>query len=166
MKLKRKGIQWLRVLHILSASTWFGAVVCIGSLAYVCFFQLSEADFLTIAPLIPELYRRVVMPGAIFTIVQGVIYGSFTNWGFVKYKWVLFKWILALLITFCTGWGGIGNMFSVLNKVEQSGLAGGFTDGGVVLLFISLQIIFMLVMIILSVFKPMKRMYGGEISNL
>ncbi|MEN6461424.1 MAG: hypothetical protein ABFC94_08665 [Syntrophomonas sp.] len=157
MKLKKRGMQWLRVLHILSISTWFGAVVCIGSLASVCFFQLSEADFLTIAPLVPGLYRKVVMPAAIFTIIQGIIYGFFTNWGFVKYKWVLFKWILVLLVTFCTGWGGIGNMFSVLDKVEKSGFAGGFTDGGVVLLYISLQIIFMLITIILSVFKPIKR---------
>jgi uncharacterized membrane protein len=157
MKLKRKGMQWLRVLHILSVSTWFGAVVAIGSLAYVCFFQLNEADFLTIAPLVPELYRKVVLPAAIFTIVQGIIYAIFTDWGFAKYKWVLFKWILVLLVGFCTGYGGISNMFSVLDKVQRSGLTGGLTDGGVVLLFISLQIIFMLIMIILSVFKPMKR---------
>lgn len=150
-------MQWLRVLHILSMSIWFGAVVCIGSLAFICFFQLSETDFLTIAPLVPELYQKVVMPAAIFTIIQGIVYGLFTNWGFLKHKWVLFKWILVLLIIFCTGWGGIGNMFAVLDHVEKSGFAGGFTDGGMVLLFISLQIIFMIIMIILSVFKPMKR---------
>ncbi|MEN6463380.1 MAG: hypothetical protein ABFC94_18675 [Syntrophomonas sp.] len=162
MKLKRNGMQWLRVLHILSASTWLGVVVGIGSLAYVCFFQLSEADFLTIAPLVPELYRKVVLPAAVVTIVQGIIYGIFTSWGFVKYKWVLFKWILAFLVAFCTGWGGIGNMFYVLDKVEKSGLAGGFTDGGVVLLFIFLQIIIMFIMIILSVFKPVKRSAGYD----
>lgn len=156
MKLNKKGMQWLRVLHIISVSIWFGAVVGIGSLSYVCFFQLNAADFLTVAPLVPELYRKVVLPAAVFTILQGVIYATFTHWGFAKYKWVIFKWILVLLVGFCTGYGGIGNMFAVLDKVERSGLAGGFADGGVVLLFISLQIICMLIMIILSVFKPMK----------
>jgi len=163
MILKKRGMQWLRLLHILSMSIWFGAVVCIGSLAYICFFALSEADFLTIAPLVPELYRTVVMPAAIFTIVQGIIYGIFTNWGFLKYKWVLFKWILALLVTLCTGLGGIGNMFSVLDKVEKTGFTGGLADGGMVLLFIALQILFMIIMIILSVFKPMKREKSARI---
>lgn len=161
MKLKKRGMQWLRVLHILSVSIWFGAVVCISGLAFICFFQLSEADFLTIAPLVPELYQKVVMPAALFTVFQGIVYGVFTNWGFFKYKWVLFKWILVLLIILCTGLGGISKMFAVLDKVEKSGFAGGFADGGQVLLFISLQILFMLIMIILSVFKSMKR----EIKN-
>ena len=129
-------------------------MVCIGVLAFICFFELNEADFLTIAPLVPELYRKVVMPAAIFTIVQGVVYGSFTNWGFFKYKWILFKWVLAVLVTLCTGLGGIGNMFSVLDKVEKSGFTGGYSDGGLVLLFIFLQVIFMLIMIVLSIFKP------------
>ncbi|MGI5910964.1 MAG: hypothetical protein ACOX6E_00065 [Syntrophomonadaceae bacterium] len=172
MKLNKKGMQCLRLLHILSMSIWFGAVVSIGVLAYICFFALSEADFLTIAPLVPELYRKVVMPAAIFTIVQGITYGLFTNWGFFKYKWVLFKWILALLVTLCTGLGGIGNMFSALDKVKNSGFTGGLADGGFVLLFIALQILFMIIMIILSVFQPKNRKrvqefsYSGSISTM
>ena len=88
MKFKKRGMQWLRVLHILSMSIWFGAVVCIDSLAFICFFQLSETDFLTIAPLVPELYQKVVMPAAIFTIIQGIVYGLFTNWGFLKHNYL------------------------------------------------------------------------------
>ncbi len=153
-KFNKRGIECLRLLHILSASIWLGAVVCIGSLAYICFFTLNEAEFLTIAPLVPGLYQKVVFPVALFTIVQGIIYGLFTNWGFFRHKWVLCKWILALLAILCTGLGGIANMFSVLDKVGKSGFAGGFADGGLVLLFIALQIIFMIIMVILSVFKP------------
>lgn len=157
MRLSKKGMQWLRVLHVLSASIWFGSVVCIGGLAAICFFRLSESDFLTIAPCIPVLYRSVVMPFAVFTIIQGIVYGIFSNWGFFKHKWVLFKWCLVLLTGLCTGMGGIGQMFSVLDKVKMSGFLGGLADGGPVLFFISLQVLFMLIMIILSVFKPKKR---------
>jgi hypothetical protein len=163
MKFKKRGMQWLRLVHILSVSIWLGSVVCIGSLACICFFTLNEADFLTIAPLVPELYRKVVLPVGIFTIVQGIIYGLFTNWGFFKFKWILFKWILALLVTVCTGLGGIGNMLVVLDKVERSGFTGGFADGGLVLLFIVLQIVFMFTITILSVFKPMKREYNKHL---
>jgi len=157
MRLKKKGLQWLRVLHILSASIWFGSVVCIGGLAAICFFRLSERDFLTIAPMIPELYRSLVLPFAVFTIIQGIVYGVFSDWGFFKHRWVLLKWCLVLFTGLCTGIGGIGQMFSVLDKVNMSGFSGGLADGGQVMLFISLQVLFMLIMIVLSVFKPRKR---------
>ncbi len=157
MRLKKKGMQWLRVLHILSISIWLGSVVCIGGLAAMCFFQLNESEFLTVAPLIPELYRSVVLPMAIFAMIQGIFYGFFSNWGFFKHRWVVFKWALVILTGLCTGAGGIGQMFSVLEKVEKTGFAGGWADGGPVLLFISLQVLFMIIMIVLSVFKPRKR---------
>ena len=149
-------MQWLRLTHIVSISIWFGSVVCIGALAIVSFFQLSETDFLTIAPLIPMLYQKVVLPMALITIIQGIIYGIFTNWGFFKHKWVLFKWCLVPFIALCTGLGTIGQIFSLLDKVETSGYVGGFIDGGLVLLSISLQVLFMLFMFVLSVFKPLK----------
>jgi uncharacterized membrane protein len=157
MRLKKKGMQWLRVLHILSVSIWFGSVVCIGGLALICFFQLSESEFLTMAPWIPELYRSVVLPFAIFAVIQGIVYGFFSNWGFFRHRWVLAKWCLVILTGLCTGVGGIGQMFAVLDKVEQSGFTGGLADGGSVLFFISLQVLLLLIMIVLSVFKPKKR---------
>ncbi len=147
-------MQWMRVLHVLSTSIWLGSVVCILGLAVICFFQLNERDFLIIAPLVPQLYKTVVMPIALFTIIQGIIYGLFSNWSFFKYKWLLLKWIFILLIALCTGLGGIGQMFAVLAKVESTYFIGGWADGGLVLLFVSLQVLFMLIMIVLSVLKP------------
>jgi len=153
VKLSKATMQWMRFLHILSVSIWFGSVVCIFYLAIICFFQLNDNDFLTVAPLIPKLYQRVIMPAAIFTIIQGVIYGLFSNWGFFKYGWLIIKWIFVLLIALCTGLGVISQMFSVLAKAKTADFAGGFADGGLVLLFISLQILLMLTIFVLSIFK-------------
>ncbi|HBK54002.1 MAG TPA: hypothetical protein DDZ44_08710 [Syntrophomonas wolfei] len=152
--MNKAGMRWIRILHIFSVSIWFGTVVCILGLVIMCFFQLNKNDFLIIAPLVPKLYQKIVMPAAIFTIIQGIIYGFFSSWGFFKYKWVLLKWIFVLLIILCTGLGGISQMVSVLAKIEATHFLGGFADGGLVLLFVSLQILFMLIMIVLSVFKP------------
>jgi hypothetical protein len=157
VKLKQKGMKWLRLCHIITASIWFGGVVCISVLAYICFFELNAREFLTVVPWIPGLYQKVVLPFAVITLIQGLIYGIFTNWGFFKHKWILCKWILAILVAICTGTGGIAQTFMVIDKVKTSGFSGGFADGGMVLLFISLQIILMVIMIALSVFKPMKK---------
>lgn len=152
-----KSMKWLRTLHIISTSVWFGATVCIGVLAVICFFNLSQTDFLITAPLITELYQKAILPIAIFTILQGLIYGFFTNLGLFKYRWVLLKWIFTFLLVPCIGVGTIGQMFSVIDKVNISGFNVGFSDGGIVLIFISLQILIMLIMIYISVFKPMKK---------
>ena len=149
-------MQWLHLIHIISISIWFGSVVCIGTLAVIAFFQMSGNEFLTIALLIPTLYQKIVLPIALITIIQGIIYGVFTNWGFFKHKWMTFKWCVLPLIVLCTGLGTIGQIFSLLEKIEKSGFTGGFTDGGFVFIFISLQILLLLLMFLLSVFKPFK----------
>lgn len=161
-------MRWLYASHLLTISIWFGSVVCIYVLAIICFFHLNEAEFLTAAPLIPELYRRMVLPAALLTIIQGILYGVCTNWGFFKHKWVAVKWGLVVLTGLCTGLGGIGQMFSVLAKVGKAGYAAGWADGWLVLLYMSLQLLFMLIMILLSVFKPfgkaqhLKKAAGAE----
>jgi uncharacterized membrane protein len=156
MKLKKRYMQWLHILHVLTISIWFGSVVCLAALSLICFFKLDKTEFITIAPLIPALYRQVVMPAALFTIIQGIIYGFFSNWGFFKYRWILYKWLLVVLTALCTGLGGINQMLNAINKADESGFTGGFADGGLALLFVFLQIIFMIIMVGLSVFKPMK----------
>ncbi len=84
MKLNKAGMRWIRILHIFSVSIWFGTVVCILGLVIMCFFQLNKNDFLIIAPLVPKLYQKIVMPAAIFTIIQGIIYGFFSSWAFLS----------------------------------------------------------------------------------
>jgi len=154
-ELKQRGMKWLRFFHFLTAGIWFGGVVCIGILAYICFFQLTEDEFLTVIPLVPVLYQRM-MPFALLTVAQGFIYGFFTKWGFFKHKWVLCKWISTVFIVLLTGLGGIVQIHATIVKVKTYGFEGGFADGGLALLFIFLQITLMVAMIALSVFKPWK----------
>lgn len=149
-------MKWLRVLHLITVSIWFGSVVCIFTLALICFFQLNEASFLAVAPLVPVLYKSLVLPVGLLTLIQGLVYGACTNWGFFKYRWIIFKWCLVILTTLCTGLGGIGQIFTVLERLRSVGYVGGWTDGGQFLFYVSLQILFMTIMILLSVFKPGK----------
>ena len=157
MKIKNgRALKWLKAFHILTSSIWFGGVFCIAILAWIAFFQMDKDSFLIIAPLVPALYQKVILPVALITILQGIIYGFFTNWGFLKNGWIAIKWASVLLIGLCTGIGSIGQMFSVIERVQNHSFAGGFADGGMVLLFISLQLILLAVMICLSVLKPKK----------
>ena len=162
----RSILKWLRTLHIISAGLWFGATVCIGILAAICFFNQSEAEVLIIAPLVPELYRKIILRAALFTILQGLVYGFFTEWGFLRHRWVTLTWVFTILLSPCIGAGAIGQMFSLIDKVKTSGFNGGFYEGGTVLLFISLQILIMVIMIGISVFKPWKKSIKSAVANL
>ena len=161
----KKHLQWLRVVHMISVSIWLGAAVCLFALAFICFFELNEADFLVVAPLIPQVYRSVILPAAVFTLVQGVIYGSFTKWGFFTHGWITFKWVLVVLTGLDTGIGGISEMFSVLQRVNISGFTGGWADGAQVLFYMSLQILFMIIMALLSVFKVRKQRVANNLAR-
>lgn len=162
----RSILKWLRTLHIISAGLWFGATVCIGVLAAIGFLNQSEAEFLIIAPLVPDLYRKIILPAALFTICQGLVYGFYTEWGFFKHRWVTLKWIFTILLMPCIGIGTIGPIFSLIDKVKTSGFNGGFYEGGPVLLFISIQVTIMLTMIGISVFKPWKKNKKTAAANL
>lgn len=154
MKLQKSGMKFLRAFHILTAGIWFGGVITIGALAWICFFNLDESAFLIVSPLIPSLYSTVIMPAGILTVLQGIAYGCFTGWGFFQHKWIILKWVCLVLVLLCTGVGTIGQMFSVIEKVKAQGFSGGFADGGIVLLFLGFQSLFLAFMMAISVYKP------------
>lgn len=153
MKLQGNSMRFLRFLHIITTSVWFGGTVCIGILAYSCFFSFDQEYFLKNAPMINWLYSSAVMFFALATLVEGIIYGALTQWGFFKHGWVIWKWVLSIVLIPCVGEGTIGQMESVISKVEQQGFQGGFADGGTVLFFLALQVAIMILMIALSIYK-------------
>lgn len=38
----------------------------------------------------------VVIPGAIGSLLTGLLYSLFSNWGFFKHNWLTFKWIVTV----------------------------------------------------------------------
>ena len=36
----------------------------------------------------------IIIPGAFGSLITGLIYALFTNWGFFKYRWITVKWII------------------------------------------------------------------------
>ncbi len=103
----------------------------------------------------------LVIPGAIGNLLLGFIYGFFTKWGFFKHTWITLKWILTVLVIlfgiFLLGpW--LTGILELLKPHDPSVLTSEalqdliqFSKLG------SLQIIILLFMVYLSVFKPFKK---------
>ena len=153
MKIQGSSLRFMKTLHIIAASVWFGGTVCIGKLAFDCFFSYDREYFLATAPLIPWLYGQAILYFALATLISGIIYGAFTHWGFFKHRWITLKWILTIILIPCVGIGTIGQLFALLGRLQNQDFQGGFADGGIILFFITVQIIIMTFMIELSVFK-------------
>ena len=148
-------MKLMRIIHIIAAQIWFGAVICIFGFAFYCFNNTAVEKFLILAPMIPGLYKMVVLPAALVCIMQGIIYGIFSKWGFIKFKWVLVKWIMVLLVVLCTGMGGIGHMFIILDNVQKNNIQNiTLNDGEIFFVFIIGQIIILCIMTIISIIKP------------
>lgn len=95
-KLKPKGIKTLKSLHLLFVMMWVMGVVVMG---IVYFTNPKSGDELHNALLTMRIVDDfLVIPGAMLTIITGIIYGQFTNWGFFKHRWIIVKWIVSILI--------------------------------------------------------------------
>lgn len=49
----------------------------------------------------------MIIGGAYGCVITGAVYGTFTNWGFFRHRWIVVKWVMTLLMilsgTFCMG---------------------------------------------------------------
>ncbi|MDH6310455.1 putative membrane protein [Dysgonomonas sp. PFB1-18] len=95
-KLSPQGVKILKMFHLFFAILWIG-----GGLALVIlFFSVNPANG-------DELYMKsriiqiiddfLIIPGAMASLLIGIIYGIWTNWGFFKHKWLIVKWIMTIL---------------------------------------------------------------------
>ena len=89
-KLGSKGIKILKILHLIFAMIWTS-----GAIAMVLITFLSKAQS------VDELHMKysillvvdnwLIITGAMTSLVIGMVYGIFTNWGFFKHRWIIVK---------------------------------------------------------------------------
>lgn len=102
-----KGLQILKISHLLFAIMWIGGVMALVSLQLGQVPQTKDMMYLAAqSHLIVDEY--FLIPGGIGIIVTAVLYGSFSKWGFFKHKWLVAKWILTvLLVVLGAGYMGV-----------------------------------------------------------
>lgn len=91
-----KGVKALKVVHLILIMMWTIGV------ATMCLLYwkpvLSGVEFLYNQRTAMFIDYALVIPGALLTVVTGIIYGVFTKWGFFKFKWLTVKWIVGILV--------------------------------------------------------------------
>lgn len=159
-KLGPRGTRWLKTIHLFTVCMWVGGAVSL----LLIFFLSSPANG-------DELYGInlsmkmvddfAIIPGALGNIVIGIIYGIWTGWGFFRHRWITVKWILtilqALFGTFFLGpW--LNSNVAIAYRLRDA----AFTDPEFLYnqqmnsIFGIIQLLLLLVMVWISVFKPWK----------
>lgn len=159
-KLGTKGVKVLKASHLLSVMIW---VVGVMAMAVINLIEPQSGDELYMTLLVSRYIDDfLVIPGAILTIITAIIYGTSTNWGFFKHRWIIVKWIISMIVVVVGTFyfspkldrsleitnqirdGAFSNAEMISNS--QISLIGAFAQAGVLIF-----------LVIISVFKPWKK---------
>ena len=162
IKLSQNGLKVLNTLHLLIIAGWFGGGVAMNLLIYYCSNLDQQTDLLIAFHMIDIIDMQVVAICGMLTLLIGIIYGIFTNWGFFKQTWITIKWIITVLVIA----SGIAFSSTYLEKmeamVEQLGMAAvqsqeylAISQANLVLGLV--QLAALAIAVVLSIWKPRRK---------
>lgn len=162
-KLNAKGLRWLKGFHLIAVSCWIG-----GAIALILLYFLKDGviDGDVLFGINQSIHHVdmvvVVIPGAFGCLITGLIYSSFSNWGFFKHNWLIFKWIVTvtaiLFGTFFLGpWET--NMMEISGKLGMSSLNDQtyIYNQKMNFIFGGMQCLILMITVFVSIFKPWKK---------
>jgi hypothetical protein len=161
-RLGKNGTKLLKILHYVALACWFGGATTLVLLNRCNEAAVSEGMLpgMNTAAHLADLW--VIIPGALGCLATGLAFSLFTPWGFFRHGWLTCKWVLtvACILT--------GTFF--LGVWEEEMLAASLALGNAALadgayqavrtrhfLLACAQVGALLLMIVLSVFRPKKR---------
>jgi len=98
-KISSTGMRLLKITHFILIVFFLGGIL--SSTAINSSLDLSNFNEVYVAyKNMINISDNIVRNGSIGTILLGVIYSSFTNWRFFKYRWLTAKWIIFIAQTF------------------------------------------------------------------
>lgn len=146
-------------IHIFFISLWIGAVVTILLLHLLKHqsFDVYQRD--VVDKIVFTLFDLIIMNASIAVAISGMLFSIFTNWGFVKFYWIIIKWslllLLAIMIIFLTspainGMASLSDVFqeTVLNQEHYL----QFENQS--FLYLMIQFVTLILIVFISVFKP------------
>jgi len=160
LKFNATGVKTLKLVHLLFVVMWIG-----GGIALLLGLFLSNpeniSEYYMKYRILMILENYIVIPGAMGNLLIGFVYGFFTKWGFFKHKWITLKWILTIA-TILFGLFFLGpwliHIMEMLTPHESKVLSSETLHAYIYLSKLgSFQIVILLFMVYLSVFKPFKK---------
>lgn len=160
-KLGQKGTKVLKLVHLLLVILFLGGIIsslAINSVIDISTFDKAYSSYES--SIIISDY--VVKYGAQGTLLIGIVYGLFTNWGFFKHRWIAAKWVLWIAQTFIGIFMVDRLMVSNMALLESEGAKALsnpiFLQNHVTRQYVVIfQIVLSVIIICISVWKPWRK---------
>lgn len=158
-KVKGKGLKVLKLIHLLGIMPWISG--CLAAFILMLFIKSStnSDEIFYFLNAIEILDFNAIVIGAIFTVLLGIFYGLFTNWGFIKMRWLVIKWLVSIFIIVSGIQLYIPNIDAMRNLLATHRIAA--VQGAefwyhwqILLGIIIIDLLLMAILIALSIFKP------------
>lgn len=149
----------LKAAHLLLVASVFGGLISILSLLLLKQTGRFEGNTFPIDLGILKVFTWGVNYAFLILMITAFIYGIFTKWGFIKYKWIILKWLLVLAMFIIT-WSGFGHAVSGMASISDAGLNNSLMKSEYLefqnkaLVFAAIEAIIMAISIFISIFKP------------
>ncbi|MBE1442126.1 DUF2269 family protein [Paenibacillus sp. OAS669] len=161
-KLKPTPRKWLLTIHILFSAILFGGAVIFLVLSIILANTNDAGVFTACYTVMHLLAKTSVRASTIGTLASGILLSVLTPWGLFRYNWLIAKQILTAV---CILLGPIGMYFWTLKAVTIITAEGiqalsnpEFAVNRIQLwIGIAIQLLALLALFALSVFKPGKR---------
>ena len=150
----------LKVFHIILASSMFGGLVSILIILTVKqnYHRIGENIF-AVDLIILKIFTWGVNYAFFALMLTSFLFGLFTEWRFVKHRWIIFKWIL-VLIMFAVTWFGLGPAINGMASIADAGLNNStlsrdyFNFQQKAIVFTIIEGVAIVLIILISVLKP------------
>jgi hypothetical protein len=158
-KFDAKGMKVLKVCHLLLIMMWVVGILAI-SLLFLLKPESGDELYMTLK-IINFIDWSLVIPGALLTILVGLVYGIFTNWGFFRHRWIIVKWIVSITVIL------VGTFYfsphleyalEIADLTRDAALRDPVVATNLKQAFFSASIqgIAVIILVVISVFKPWK----------
>ena len=91
-------IKSYKPLHVVSACSWFGSVLAVVLIFLFTKNELDHSIMISNNKLIERIDHWIIIPSSVLCYFTGIILSWKTNWGFLKYKWIVTKLIIGSLL--------------------------------------------------------------------
>ncbi|MFA5517667.1 MAG: hypothetical protein WDA74_00275 [Spirochaetota bacterium] len=160
-KVGSMGMKVFKIIHLVLVCMWVGGGIALVAMVNAMISQKGGPyyGYLYAMKIVDDF---IIIPGAMGTLLIGLLYGIFTGWGFFKHNWITVKWVLTVALilfgTFFLGpWlnGSVEITGALLDKpFEDMQVASNLFKLN---LWGALQVAFLIFMVAISVLKPWRK---------
>ncbi|MDR0665157.1 MAG: DUF2269 family protein [Helicobacteraceae bacterium] len=93
-KLSNTGYKIVKSIHILSSSVWIGASL-VGT--FLLTVVLDKNNLREILSAIHYIDLLIIIPANCVTLITGIMFSKFTEWGFFKHRWIILKYVINIV---------------------------------------------------------------------